>query len=88
MIPIHQNNLPNRIVFISDLKVSRLENIFPLYKDARDICFNSINAVSEVFADLTQESQLIELMSNPLHYKIISKFMHTILNQRRHLLYL
>ena len=43
----------------------------PLYRDARDICFNSISAVSEVFADLPQESQFIELMSNPLHYKII-----------------
>ena len=60
----------------------------PLYRDARDICFNSISAVSEVFADLPQESQFIELMSNPLHYKIISKFMYTILNQRRYLLYL
>ena len=60
----------------------------PLYRDARDICFNSISAVSEVFADLLQESQCIELMSNPLHYKIISKFMHTILNQRRYQLYL
>ena len=60
----------------------------PLYRDARDFCFNSISAVSEVFADLPQESQFIELMSNPLHYKIISKFMYTILNQRRYLLYL
>ena len=47
-----------------------------------------ISAVSEVFADLPQESQFIELMSNPLHYKIISKFMYTILNQRQYLLYL
>ena len=60
----------------------------PLYRDDRDIRFNSISAVSEVFADLPQESQFIELMSNPLHYKIISKFMHTILNQRRYILYL
>ena len=60
----------------------------PLYRDARDICFNSISAVSEVFADLPQENQFTELMSSPLHYKIISKFMHTILNQRRYLLYL
>ena len=60
----------------------------PLYRDARGICFNSINAVSEVFADLPQESQFIELMSNPLQFKIISKFMHSILNQRRYLLYL
>ena len=59
-----------------------------LYRDARDICFNSISAVSEVFADLPQESQFIELISNQLHYNIISKFMHTILNQRRYLLYL
>ena len=59
-----------------------------LYRDARDICFNSISVVSEVFADLPQESQVIELMSTPLHYKDISKFMHTILNQRRYLLYL
>ena len=59
----------------------------PLYRDARDICFNSISAVSEVFADLPQESQFIELISNPLHYKIISKFMYTILNQRRYLLH-
>ena len=48
----------------------------PLYRDAKDICFNSISAVLEVFADLPQESQFIELMSNPLHYKIISKFMY------------
>ena len=60
----------------------------PLYRDARDICFNPISAVSNVFADLPQESQFIELMSNPLHYKIISKFMRTILNQRRYILYL
>ena len=46
------------------------------------------SAVSDVFADLPQESQFIELMSNPLYYKIISKFMYTILNQRRYLLYL
>ena len=60
----------------------------PLFRDARGICFNSISAISEVFADLPQESQFIELMSYPLHYKIISKFMHTILNQRRYSLYL
>ena len=60
----------------------------PLYRDARGICLNSISAVSDVFADLPQESQFIELMSNPLYYKIISKFMYTILNQRRYLLYL
>ena len=35
----------------------------PLYRDASDICFNSISAVSEVFADLPQKSQFIELMS-------------------------
>ena len=60
----------------------------PFYRVARDICFNAISAVSEVFADLPQESQFIELMSNPLHYKNISKFMHTILNQQRYTLYL
>ena len=35
----------------------------PLYMDVRGICFNSISAVSDVFADLSQESQFIELMS-------------------------
>ena len=34
---------------------------------------------------LPQESQFIEVMSNPLHYEIISMFMHTVLNQRRYL---
>ena len=29
----------------------------PLYRDARGICLNSISAVSDVFADLLQESQ-------------------------------
>ena len=28
----------------------------PLYRDARGICLNSISAVSDVFADLPQES--------------------------------
>ena len=51
-----------------------------MYRDARGICLNSISAVSVAFADLLQESQFIELMSNPLYHKIISKFMYTILN--------
>ena len=57
----------------------------PLYRDARGICLNSISAVSEVFADLPQESQFIELMSNLLHYTVGAKEIFTPYKSREHI---
>ena len=57
----------------------------PLHDDVRSSCLNSIHVLSHGFKELTSEHQFIEIMSNPLYYRIASKFMYDILNKRRYM---
>ena len=75
------------------MQCSRIEDEFhvimqcPLYDDVRSSCLNSIHVLCHEFNELTLEHQFIEIMSNPLYYRIASKFMYDILNKRRFLTY-
>ena len=49
---------------------------------------NAMNAISHIdyqFSTNTPHAQLIQMMSNPLFYKIVSKVLFCILNKRRHI---
>ena len=48
---------------------------------------NFIRVLRHELNELTLEHQFIEIMSNPLYYRITSKFMYDILNKRRFLTY-
>ena len=52
---------------------------------SRSTYCNSIHVLCHEFNELTLEHQFIEIMSNPLYYRIVSKFMYDILNKRRFL---
>ena len=59
----------------------------PLYADIR--C-NAIRGICQITADFTTlllHEQFVEMMSNPLYYKIVSKAMYYILNTRRNITY-
>ena len=75
------------------MQCSRIEDEFhvimqcPLYDDVRSSCLKSIHVLSHEFKELTSEHQFIEIMSNPLYYRIASRFMYDILNKRRYMTY-
>ena len=41
--------------------------------------------ITQEFKELTSEHQFIEIMSNPLYYRIASRFMYDILNKLRYM---
>ena len=65
------------------MQCSRIEDEFhvimqcPLYDDVRFSCLKFIYV--HEFKELTSEHQFIEIMSNPLYYRIASQFMYDIL---------
>ena len=75
------------------MQCSRIEDEFhvnmqsPLYDDVRSSCLKFIDVRCHEFNVLTLEHQFIEIMSNPLYYRIASKFMYDILNKRCFLTY-
>ena len=53
----------------------------PKYDDIRTVAFESICRITPCFTtNISNEDQFIQIMSNPLYYKIVSKAMHHILN--------
>ena len=52
----------------------------PKYDDIRAVAFESICRITPGFTNISNEDQFIDIMSNPLYYKIVSKAMHRILN--------
>ena len=53
----------------------------PKYDDTRTVVFESICRITPCFTtNILNEDQFIQIMSNPLYYKIVSKAMHHILN--------
>ena len=69
--------------FVNLVKV--LKNVLmqcPKYDDIRTVAFESICRITPCFTTkiLSNEDQFIQIMSNPLYYKIVSKAMYHILN--------
>ena len=52
----------------------------PKYDDIKTVVFKSISRIIPGFTNISNEDQFIQIMSNPLYYKIVSKAMHHILN--------
>ena len=53
----------------------------PKYDDIRTIAFESICRITPCFTiNISNKDQCIQIMSNCLYYKIVSKAMHHILN--------
>ena len=52
----------------------------PKYDDIKTFVFKSICRIIPGFTNISNEDQFIQIMSNPLYYKIVSKAMHHILN--------
>ena len=52
----------------------------PQYDDIRTVAFGSICRITPGFTNISNEDQFIQIMSNPLYYKIVSMTMHHILN--------
>ena len=75
------------------MQCSRIEDEFhvimqcPMYDDIRSSCLKSIHVLSHEFKELTSEHQFNEIMSNPLYYRIVSRFMYDNHNKRRYMTY-
>ena len=55
------------------------------YIDIRTDAMNAISRIDHQFSTYTPHAQFIQMMSNPLLYKIVSKVLFCILNKRRHI---
>ena len=55
------------------------------YIDIRTDAMNAISLIDYQFSTYTPHAQFIQMMSNPLLYKIVSKVLFCILNKRRHI---
>ena len=55
------------------------------YIDIRTDAMNAISLIAYQFSTYTPHAQFIQMMSNPLLYKIVSKVLFCILNKRRHI---
>ena len=62
--------------------------VCPTYNDIRHDTVNSICTLSNQFTELSLENQFIQIMSDPMYYKIVSKFLYSILNKRRYIQFL
>ena len=45
----------------------------PKYDDIRAVAFESTCRITPGFTNISNEDQFIDIMSNPLYYKIVSK---------------
>ena len=59
----------------------------PLYDDIRDQLTLSINDINLSLQDSSVQDQFIQLMSNPIYYRVVSKAICYILNKRRLIVY-
>ena len=59
----------------------------PLYDDIRDQLTLSINDINPSLQDSSVQDQLIQLMSNPIYYRVVSKAICYILDKRRLIVY-
>ena len=59
----------------------------PLYDDIRDQLTLSINDINPSLQDSSVQDQFIQLMSNPIYYRVVSKAICYILNKRRLIVY-
>ena len=59
----------------------------PLYDDIRDQLTLSINNINPSLQDSSVQDQIIQLMSNPIYYPVVSKVICYILNKRRLIVY-
>ena len=55
------------------------------YIGIRTDAMNAISLIDYQFSTYTPHAQFIQMMSNPLYYKIVSKALFCILNKRRHI---
>ena len=59
--------------------------VFNRYISIRNDAMNAISDIDYHFTTYTPHTQLIQMMSNPLYYKIVSKGLFCILSKRRHI---
>ena len=59
----------------------------PLYDNIRDQLTLSINDINPSLQDSSVQDQFIQLMSNPIYYRVVSKAICYILNKRRLIVY-
>ena len=59
----------------------------PLYDDIRDQLILDVNNNNPSFQDLSLQERFIQLMSNPIYYRVLSKAIGYILNKRRFVVY-
>ena len=55
------------------------------YISIRADAMNAITDIDIQFSTYTSHAQFIQMVSNPLYYKIVSKALSCILNKRRHI---
>ena len=58
-----------------------------MYVDIRTSLLQSVSTITSDFLNKPQDEQFIELLSNPLYYKVGSKAMYNILNVRRYVVF-
>ena len=59
----------------------------PLYDDIRNQLILDVNNINPSFQDLSLQERFIQLMSNPIYYRVVSKAICYILNKRRFVVY-
>ena len=58
-----------------------------LYDDIRDQLILDVNNINPSFQDLSPQERFIQLVSNPIYYRVVSKAICYILNKRRFFVY-
>ena len=59
----------------------------PLYDDIRNELTLSVNNINPSYQELSMQEKFIQLVSNPLFYRVVSKAICYILNKRRFIVY-
>ena len=55
-----------------------------MYNEIREGLFVAISTIEINFRQLSIDTQFLEILSNPLYYRFVSKAMYAILNKRRY----
>ena len=59
----------------------------PLYDDICNQLILDVNNMNRSFQDLSLQERFIQLMSNPIYYRVVSKTICYTLNKRRFVVY-
>ena len=60
---------------------------YPLYDDIRNQLMFAVNNINPNFQNFLMQEKIFQLMSNPIHYQVVSKAICYIINKCRFVIY-